>query len=131
MRTDGARRHNASRPRHRSTREEQAASVRPILVMDRPRIDGPFDVERNPLLVEYQVVAHLALPAADTEVVPAVVFRDAAPDGEYVDLQWTTTDDREPRGVWERSARITLPRQFAIAGCRVTGGAIQEREAGA
>ena len=132
MRAQGARRQDSLSRHQRPNREEQApaARERSILVVDRPTIHGPFEVERNPLLVEYQVVAHLALPEADTEAVPAVIYRDASPHGECVDLQWTTTDEREPRGVWERSARITLPRQFAIADCRVTGGALREREAG-
>ena len=110
----------------------QAQPEQPILVMEPPRIKGPMPVDRNPLEVQYEVVARLLLPAGDAEATPSVSFSDADSNGGCLDVQWTTHDSREPQGVWERSVVITLPRQFAVAACTVTGEpALQEREAGA
>ncbi len=110
---------------------EAPVDQRPIIVAEPPRIRGPFSVEGNPILVEYEIVARLSLPAPDTEVMPSVSFIESSERGEYIDVRWTTTDSRAPRGIWERSTVITLPRQFAVASYTVTGETqLLEREAG-
>lgn len=111
---------------------DSAPYERPVLMAEPPKIRGPFAVDGNPILVEYEIVARLSLPDPNTEVVPAVSFTESPEKGEYVDVQWTTSDRREPRGVWERSAVITLPRQFTVSSYTVTAEApLLEREAGA
>ncbi len=105
---------------------------RRVMMAEPPRIRGPFSVEGNPAFVEYEIVARLSLPAPDTEVRPSVLFIESSEQGEYIDVRWTTYDSRKPRGIWERSAVITLPRQFAVASYIVTGeGRLLEGEAGA
>jgi hypothetical protein len=105
--------------------------IQPILVVEPPRIKGPFPLDKDPLTVQYEVVARLLLPAKDADVTASVVARDIPQGGECVEVQWTTSDEREPRGVWERSVMIALPRQFSIATCQVTGTAPRcEQEAG-
>jgi hypothetical protein len=107
-------------------------NVNAVAVAERPKISGPFAVTGNPVLVEYEIIAPLYLPAQDTEVVPNVSFVEEPEHAGYVDVCWTTTDRREPRGVWARSTVITLPRQFGIRAYTVTGEpALLEREAGA
>ena len=111
---------------------DSATYERPVQMAEPPKIHGPFAVDGNPILVEYEIVARLSLPDPLTEVVPAVSYIESAEQGEYVDVQWTTSDRREPRGVWERSAVITLPRQFTVSSYTVTAEApLLEREAGA
>ena len=131
--TNGAPRSAPARRRTRTTeRSVEAANTQPILVVEPPEIKGPFPIEKDPLTVEYEVVARLLLPAKDAEVIPSVSIRDTPQHGECLDVQWMTSDEREPRGVWERSVVIALPRQFAIAAYTVTGAPEpQEREAGA
>ncbi|HZB96304.1 MAG TPA: hypothetical protein VE268_10100 [Herpetosiphonaceae bacterium] len=105
---------------------------RPVMVAEPPRIRGPLSVEGNPILVEYEIVARLSLPEPDTEVTPSISFMESSERGEYIDVRWTTTDSRAPRGIWERSTVITLPRQFAVATYTVTEETpLLEREAGA
>jgi len=105
---------------------------RPVVVAEPPRISGPCTVDDNPVLVEYEIVAKLFLPAPDTEVTSSVSVVESSDHADYIDVQWTTSDAREPRGVWERSTVVTLPRQFAISSFTVTGDApLLEREAGA
>ena len=105
---------------------------RPVMVAEPPRIRGPLSVEGNPILVEYEIVARLSLPEPDTEVTPSISFMESSERGEYIDVRWTTNDIREPRGIWERSTVITLPRQFAVATYTVTEEMpLIEREAGA
>ena len=105
---------------------------RPVMVAEPPRIRGPLSVEGNPILVEYEIVALLSLPEPDTEVTPSISFMESSERGEYIDVRWTTNDIREPRGIWERSTVITLPRQFAVATYTVTEEMpLIEREASA
>ncbi len=92
-----------------------------VLVAEPPKVKGPFPVEGNPSLAEYTIVARLSLPSADTEVVPLVEVRETAQNGECIDVRWTTEDARTPRGVWERSTIVTIPRQFAVTAYAVTG----------
>lgn len=116
----------------RPVNDAAAADERPIIVTEPPRIKGPFPVKGNPIMVRYEIVACLSLPAPDTEVVPSIYFDESSEQGKYVDVRWTTTDTRAPRGVWERATVITLPKQFAIKAYTVTGDApLLEREAGA
>jgi len=91
--------------------------------MEAPVINGPYPVVGNPSMVEYKIVARLSLPAPDTEVVPSIEVHTTTGDGDCIDVRWTTNDSRAPRGVWERSAVVTIPRQFAIAAYVVTGDA--------
>ena len=113
-------------------RERQMYRERPVVVAEPPRISGPCTVDDNPVLVEYEIVAKLFLPAPDTEVTSSVSVVESSDHADYIDVQWTTSDAREPRGVWERSTVVTLPRQFAISSFTVTGDApLLEREAGA
>jgi hypothetical protein len=101
-----------------------------LLVVEPPHIIGPFPVEDNPVEVQYEVVARLALPAKDAEVTPTVSFCQES-RGAFLDVQWTTEEPGEPRGIWERSVTITVPRQFAVKGCRVVGdGALREQAVG-
>ena len=86
----------------------------PVQVISSPLIRGPFAIAGNPVLVEYEIVARLRLPAADTEVIPLISFCYSAEAGNYVDVQWVTRDCRVPGGIWERSTVIAVPRQFAI-----------------
>jgi hypothetical protein len=105
---------------------------RPILVVEPPHVKGPYPVEGDPSSISYEVVARLALPAPDAEAVPSLQYCDSDEGVQCLDLQWVTDDPREPRGVWERSAVVTLPRQFGIAGYELTGEVpLLEREAGA
>lgn len=118
----------------RTLRESPGVEKRdhPVMVTEPACVSGPFTVEGNPIMVEYEISARLFLPAPDSDVTPCISFMESSEQGEYVDVRWVTTDAREPRGVWERSTVITLPRQFAIAAYRVTGDApLLEREAGA
>lgn len=121
-------RSESRRPVHDTTTVEE----RPVVVTEAPRINGPFPVKGNPIMVRYEIVACMSLPAADTDVVPSIYFDESSEQGKYVDVRWTTTDMREPRGVWERATVLTLPKQFAIKAYTVTGDApLLEREAGA
>jgi hypothetical protein len=105
--------------------------IQPILVVEPPQINGPFPLDKDPLTVQYEIVARLLLPAKDADVTASVVARDIPQGGECVEVQWTTSDEREPRGIWERSVVIALPRQFSIATCQVTGAPPQrEQEVG-
>jgi hypothetical protein len=105
---------------------------RAVAVTEPPRIKGPYPVAGNPSLAKYTIVARLSLPAPDTEVVPSVEVHETPQDGECIDVRWTTEDARDPRGVWERSTEVTIPRQFAVTAYEVTGEApLLEREAGA
>jgi hypothetical protein len=107
------------------------AQIQPILVVEPPQVNGPFPLDKDPLTVQYEIVARLLLPAKDADVTASVVARDIPQGGECVEVQWTTSDEREPRGVWERSVMIALPRQFSIATCQVTGASPQrEQEVG-
>lgn len=92
-----------------------------VLVTEAPKIKGPYPVKGNPSLAAYTIIARLSLPAADTEVVPLVEVRETPQNGECIDVRWTTEDARAPRGVWERSAVVTIPRQFAVTAYAVTG----------
>ena len=122
----------AQNPGQQPERISDGDAERPVLVAEPPSIRGPFPVEDNPVVVEYEVVARLALPEPDAEAVPTVSFTESPDQGEYLDLQWTTTDDREPRGVWERAVVIELPRQFVVGKYELTGEPeLLEREAGA
>jgi hypothetical protein len=102
-----------------------------VLVAAPPQVKGPYPVAGDPSLAEYEIVARLSLPAPDTEVMPQVEIRETTQDGECIDVRWTTDDTRAPRGVWERSAMVTIPRQFAVTAYEVTGEPLLEREAGA
>ena len=118
--------------RRRVEGEVMRGKQRPVMVAEPPRIRGPLSVEGNPILVEYEIVALLSLPEPDTEVTPSISFMESSERGEYIDVRWTTTDSRAPRGIWERSTVITLPRQFAVATYTVTEKTpLLEREAGA
>ncbi len=97
-----------------------------LLVVEPPHIAGPFAVKDNPVAVQYEVVARLALPAKDAEVTPTVSF--SQDHDTFLDVQWTTEDPGEPRGIWERTVRITVPRQFAVRGFTLMGDPpLQER----
>ena len=123
--------HSRSRRRYRES-QVMPVTQHPVMVAEPPRIRGPFSVEGNPILVEYEIVARLSLPEPDTEVIPSISFMESSERGEYIDVRWTTNDIREPRGIWERSTVITLPRQFAVATHTVTEEMpLIEREAGA
>ena len=118
--------------RRRVEGEVMPGKQHPVMVVEPPRIRGPLSVEGNPILVEYEIVARLSLPEPDTEVTPSISFMESSERGEYIDVRWTTTDSRAPRGIWERSTVITLPRQFAVATYTVTEETpLLEREAGA
>lgn|GEM_PF-5183044 len=105
---------------------------RPIHVVEQPLVIGPFEVEGDPSVVAYEIVARLSLPASDTEVTPSASYTESAQHGKCVDVRWLTSDDGEPCGIWERSALITLPRQFGVGAYTVTGEAPHlERECGA
>lgn len=105
---------------------------RPIHVVEQPLVMGPFEVAGDPSVVAYEIVARLSLPAPDTEVIPTASYTESAQDGTCVDVRWLTSDEGEPCGIWERSAVITLPRQFGVGAYAVTGEApLLEREAGA
>jgi hypothetical protein len=114
---------------HKEARRSQGAQRKahtsscyqhPIPVIEAPVVKGPYPVEGNPSLAEYEIVARLSLPAPDTEVIPCVEVHETAQDGECIDVRWTTEDQRAPRGVYERSALVTIPRQFTITACAVT-----------
>ena len=117
--------HIPARRESRAHREAQRTSQieRSLLVMEAPVIKGPYPVVGNPSMAEYKIVARLSLPAPDTEVVPSIEVHTTTGDGDCIDVRWTTNDSRAPRGVWERSAVVTIPRQFAIAAYVVTGDA--------
>src|SRR5919202_5847491 len=123
--------HSRSRRRYRES-QVMPVNQHPVMVAEPPRIRGPLSVEGNPVLIEYEIVARLSLPAPDSEVTPSISFMESSERGEYIDVRWTTTDSRAPRGIWERSTVITLPRQFAVAAYTVTEETpLLEREAGA
>ena len=117
--------HKSVRREPRAHRETQRTNQneRSLPVIGPPAIKGPYPVTGDPSMAEYKIVARLSLPAPDTEVVPSVEMHTTPGAGECIDVRWTTNDSRTPRGVWERSAVITIPRQFAIAGYAVTGDA--------
>ncbi len=122
-----ARREPRAHPENRRIKQNE----RSLLVMEPPIIKGPYPVAGNPGMAEYKIVAQLSLPAPDTEVVPSIEVHATSGEGECIDVRWTTNDSRAPRGIWERSAVVTIPRQFAIAGYAVTGDTpLLEREAG-
>lgn len=105
---------------------------RPIHVVEQPLVMGPFEVEGDPSVVAYEIVARLSLPASDTEVTPSASYTESAQHGKCVDVRWLTSDDGEPCGTWERSALITLPRQFGVGAYMVTCEALLlKNEAGA
>lgn len=95
--------------------------AQPVQVVDPPHIRGPYRVPGNPIMVRYEIAARLRLPAADSPAAPSISYVEAPEDGTWVDIRWTTTDSREPRGVWERQTVITLPRQFVVKAYTVTG----------
>lgn len=93
----------------------------PVLIMQQPSVIGPIPDERNPLMVHYRIVAQLLLAAQDADATPSIAIRDVENAEPYLDIRWITNDTREPRGIWERSATITIPRQFAITTLALTG----------
>ena len=111
-------------PRARIETQRTNQNERSLPVIGSPAIKGPYPVTGDPSMAEYTIVARLSLPAPDTEVVPSIEMHTTPGAGECIDVRWTTNDSRAPRGVWERSAVITIPRQFAIAGYAVTGDAL-------
>jgi hypothetical protein len=105
---------------------------RSLQVVEQPIIKGPFKVQGDPSIAAYEIVAQLSLPAPDTEVVPEVSYCETPEAGTCLDIRWRTTDEREPQGVWERSAVIMLPRQFGIGTYQLTADPpLMEREVGA
>ena len=114
-----ARREPRSCPKTQRTNQNE----RSLSVIGSPAIKGPYPVTGNPSMAEYKIVARLSLPASDTEVVPSIEMHTTPGEGACIDVRWTTNDSRAPRGVWERSAVITIPRQFVVAGYAVTSDA--------
>ncbi len=102
------------RDRRHQANSASAEREWPVQVAAPPLIKGPFTMGGDPTLVEYEIVARLLLPAADTEVIPLISFCCSPEDGAYVEVQWTTRDRRTPTGIWERSTTVAVPRQFAI-----------------
>src|SRR4051812_224630 len=70
-----------------------------ILLVEPPQIKGPYPLDKDPLTVQYEVVARLLLPAKDADVTASISACDSPHGGECVELHWTTSDEREPRGV--------------------------------
>jgi hypothetical protein len=72
-------------------------------------------------MVHYKIVAQLLLAAKDADATPSIAISDIQDAEPCLDIRWITSDTREPRGVWERSATITIPRQFTITTLALTG----------
>ena len=95
-------------PRRGSAREW------PVEVAAPPQINGPLAIDGDPDLVEYEITAQLALCGPDADVFPEIAYRHVSEAAPYVEVTWMTADRRSPRGSWERSVTIAIPRRFAV-----------------
>ena len=107
MGTDRERRLSRAR-RSGSTREWQVEVAAP------PRISEPLAIDGDPDLVEYEITAQLALCGPEADVFPEIAYRHVSEAAPYVEVTWMTAERRSPRGSWERSVAIAIPRRFAV-----------------